>query len=307
MGNISNAIWQFGDGGYSFGNDGAVAGHSYSAPGNYTVTLTLNTAQGGTIVGHMHMRVLNSPPTASVRISPSSGDAMTVFSFLSESKDTDGMIAACRWDLGDGNISYSPQALHSYMGHGVYAVTLVVQDDQGNWSAPASFVVTVNNTPPAPRVRADRSAVARTMYIFDATGTSDIDDPPENLSFRWDFGDGATANGMNVSYTFKAAGNYIVTLTVDDGSGGSGSKSIMVNVPAGTAGQTGWMALAAMAAAAIAICAVVIAGIVAIRQKKGPDSKQGTRKNQKRPNNASSRTAPQSINNNNRTMNDRSK
>jgi hypothetical protein len=67
------------------------------------------------------------------------------------------------------------------------------------------------------------------------------------------------------------------------------------------------MALAAMAAAAIAICAVVIAGLLAIRQKKSPVLKQGTGKNPNRPNNASSRTAPQSINNNKRTTIDRSK
>jgi PKD repeat protein len=42
------------------------------------------------------------------------------------------------------------------------------------------------------------------------------------LSFAWDFGDGATATGQTASHTYAAAGTYPITLTVDDGHGGTG-------------------------------------------------------------------------------------
>ena len=103
--------------------------------------------------------------------------------------------------------------------------------------------------------------------IFDAFGTSDIDDPAENLSYRWEFGDGATADGMNASHKFRAPGNYLVTLTVEDGSGGSVSRSLMVNIPAGAAEQTGWM-LPAAVAAAIA-CGSVAAIVLVWKKNKG--------------------------------------
>ena len=272
VGVISNAIWQFGDGGNAFGKDAAVASHAYSAPGNYTVTLTVNTAQGGVLVGHMVVRVLNSPPTASGRISPPGGDSTTVFAFVSESTDSDGLISACRWDLGDGNISYSPQVLHSYARHGTYSVTLTVQDDQGNWSAPASFIVTVNNTLPVARFRVDRAqGGAGRTFVFDGSGTSDIDDPVENLSYRWDFGDGATAEGINVSHTYSVVGGYQVTLTVEDGAGGRASRSATVQVSGETAREAGWMMPAIVAAAAV----IVVSAVAILLVRKRPPGKKG--------------------------------
>jgi PKD repeat protein len=309
VGDITNAIWQFGDGGNAFGKDAAVASHAYSAPGNYTVTLTVNTAQGGELVGHMVVRVQNSPPTASGRISPPVGDSTTVFTFVSESTDSDGMISACRWDLGDGNISYSPQVLYSYARHGIYPVSLTVQDDQGNWSTPASYVVTVNNTPPDARLRTDRvPGGAGRKFVFDASGTSDIDDPAGNLSYHWDFGDGSAAEGVNISHTYSSPGDYQAMLTVEDGAGGRSSRSVTVHVTGETAQQAGLLVPAVLAAAAvIAISVLVIAGLFISRKKNGSNPRRESQKNGKRTNSMPARTAPQSINNNKRTSNDRSK
>ena len=37
-----------------------------------------------------------------------------------------------------------------------------------------------------------------------------------NATYSWNFGDGNTATGINVSNTYNNPGNYIVTLTVQD-------------------------------------------------------------------------------------------
>lgn len=54
-----------------------------------------------------------------------------------------------------------------------------------------------------------------TTYVFDASGSGGSD-----LTYAWDFGDGATATGEVVEHTFPSGDGYVsVMLTVTDGSG----------------------------------------------------------------------------------------
>ncbi len=50
---------------------------------------------------------------------------------------------------------------------------------------------------------------------FDASGSYDPDNDP--LTYRWDFGDGATGAGITPTHTYTAGGAYTVTLVVNDG------------------------------------------------------------------------------------------
>ncbi len=59
------------------------------------------------------------------------------------------------------------------------------------------------------------NGTAPLVVDFDASASSDTDG--DALSFSWDFGNNATAQGVNVSHTYTVAGTYTVTLTVDDG------------------------------------------------------------------------------------------
>jgi len=54
--------------------------------------------------------------------------------------------------------------------------------------------------------------------VFDASGSSDPDD--DKLEYFWDFGDGNSAEGEEVEYTYQKAGEYTVTLKVVDEKGG---------------------------------------------------------------------------------------
>lgn len=55
-----------------------------------------------------------------------------------------------------------------------------------------------------------------TAISFWGTGSSDPDGD-EIVSYRWDFGDGTTDDGAVVQHTYTQAGNYTVTLIVNDG------------------------------------------------------------------------------------------
>jgi outer membrane protein OmpA-like peptidoglycan-associated protein len=63
------------------------------------------------------------------------------------------------------------------------------------------------------------------LLNFDASGSSDPDGDP--LTYRWDFGDGTTADFTfpRATHRYQAPGNYLVSVTVNDGKGGSDTAS----------------------------------------------------------------------------------
>ncbi|MEN3010169.1 MAG: CARDB domain-containing protein, partial [Candidatus Bipolaricaulaceae bacterium] len=101
----------------------------------------------------------------------------------------------------------------------------------GNW-AEASVQVTVqplaNQPPVASFTFAPAEPLVNQWITFDATASRDPDGTI--VSYRWDFGDGATATGARVTKRYTAPGTYTVTLTVTDNQGASSSTSQRVTV-----------------------------------------------------------------------------
>ncbi|WP_257155893.1 PQQ-dependent sugar dehydrogenase [Streptomyces sp. Ru87] len=52
----------------------------------------------------------------------------------------------------------------------------------------------------------------------------------DDISYRWDFGDGGTAESADPSHTYRENGTYTATVTAEDPSGRSGSASVYVTV-----------------------------------------------------------------------------
>jgi PKD repeat protein len=67
--------------------------------------------------------------------------------------------------------------------------------------------------------------------VFDASGSMDDGAPcGPACSYRWDFGDGKTGNGMFVSHQYAAFGTYTVRLTVTDTRGASSTMGRAISV-----------------------------------------------------------------------------
>jgi len=130
-GSIVSWSWNFGDSSTSSSQDTT---HHYTDAGIYPVTLTVTDNDSATDSKTAYVFVTTDPfdpnnltdgPTADFSYSIS-GNTVT---FTDTSTD-DGTIVNWTWDLGDGNVSYSQNPVHSY-SIAEFTVTLTVTDDDG--------------------------------------------------------------------------------------------------------------------------------------------------------------------------------
>ncbi len=168
---------------------------------------------------------------------PASVDEGTEFTLdASASASLNGDIILYEWDLdGDGVYELSgPDATppHQFADDGVYNVTLTVTDKAG-FGSTYDTPITVLNTPPY-GLAIDRTGepVEGTELAF--TGSA-LDLGDDQLTYGWDFGDGATAAGAEATHAYTAEGTYTVTLTVTDDEGASATTEtdvpILVSAP----------------------------------------------------------------------------
>jgi PKD repeat protein len=79
------------------------------------------------------------------------------------------------------------------------------------------------------------SSCTELTCVFDASASSDSDGAIS--SYSWDFGDSATATGVNPTHSFAANGSYNVTLTVTDNDNAAASNTNAITVNDGTTGD----------------------------------------------------------------------
>jgi hypothetical protein len=127
----------------------------------------------------------------------------------------------CSLDTDAFTACTSP-ASYSGLVPGVHTFRVRAIDTAGNADpTPAQQTWTVQaNTPPT----------ARFMFIcdgltchFDGTGSTDADGTI--ASYIWDFGDATSASGSTADHAYPLAAGYVVTLTVTDDGGATGTTS----------------------------------------------------------------------------------
>ncbi|MEN8258461.1 MAG: Ig-like domain-containing protein, partial [Thermodesulfobacteriota bacterium] len=181
----------------------------------------------------------NIPPVASIEISTLSGPApLTVDVSATTSVDYDGTIISFAWNFGDGGGSSYENDSHTFDTPGTYIVILEVTDDAGSL-ATAGTTVTVTdpqaipNQPPTPLIyTTTNSGPAPLDVLFDGTDSTDSDGTI--IDYSWDFGDGSSARGIFVNYTYPAVGTFTGQLTVSDDAGASASEQTVISVVAST-------------------------------------------------------------------------
>lgn len=240
-GTIVGYHWNFGNGATA---TGVSVSHSYAQVGTYTVTLTVTDSCGATgsdtaivTIAPANPCLNNTAPTANAGPdrSVTAGNPVT---FNGSGTDPNGQITAYWWNFGNGQATgwqSSPSATVTYTNAGTYTASLWVQDNCGAVSTVDTAVVTVapanpcqNNTPPTANAGPDRSVQAGTALSFSGSGSFDANGTIQ--SYAWNFGNGQTATGLNVSHTYANAGTYTVTLTVTDNCNATHSDQAIVTV-----------------------------------------------------------------------------
>jgi PKD repeat protein len=116
--------WNWGDG--STDGTGKTASHTYAAPGDYTVTLTVTDDHALTGTKAKTVSPTHAAPVASFTTTV---DGLGVAVDASATTLSDGATASYAWDWGDGTSDGSGKtASHTYAAAGTYTVKLTVTD-----------------------------------------------------------------------------------------------------------------------------------------------------------------------------------
>ncbi|MBT4384185.1 PKD domain-containing protein [Candidatus Peregrinibacteria bacterium] len=223
--------WDFGDG--SSGNGEQVA-HRYTkkaeGDGLYTVTLSLNymdIKSGEQFTGDFvtEVGIQNELVAAVFSALPGSGEVpLTVKFDATASYDPDGEIINYEWDFdGDGRYDDGEgvKSEYEFTQEGNFDVSLRVTDNNGEFNV-STFTVEAGSVGGMRAIISSDVPEGDPYYVgekYEFTGElSQIRDGVIK-KYSWDFGDGTKVQSRNTSHTFEKAGDFDLTLTVENSDG----------------------------------------------------------------------------------------
>jgi PKD repeat protein len=227
------ASWSWSaSGGGSVAGNGSSVNVTWSNDGAQTLTVTNTGCSGAT--GSKSVQIGSGVPNPgglnpNFTFSPAGPQAGQAVSF--DASSSSGAPTSYNWNFGDGQTASSsgPTISHTYGAAGSYNVTLEVgkpgNSCQFNFcTANVSKTVVVGSGGPSLVASFDTNAECIAEFGINQctahTGTAVAFTSTSQgaTSQSWNFGDGGTASGGQVSHTWTAPGNYQVQLTVGNGS-----------------------------------------------------------------------------------------
>ena len=169
-------------------------------------------------------QIENRTPSASFTVNQSTATAGDPLGFDgSGSSAPAGQSLTYSWEFGDGATGSGETTSHTYGSAGNYTANLTVTDTDG-YTDTASLTVEVEESSggggdgggaPTASFTVNRSTVnVSEVVAFNGSASSDPDG--QSLTYSWEFGDGATATGENVTHSYSSNGSYLANLTVTD-------------------------------------------------------------------------------------------
>ncbi len=227
---ITSYSWDFKDGATSTEEDPT---HTFTTPGTYEVSLTVEDEEGLTDTASITIEVAEPPneaPVASASASPTMGQAPLLVYFTGSSSTDDEAITSYMWDFKDGFTSAVPDPAHTFTTAGTYEVELTVWDEEG-----LTDMALVSITVDPPPNEAPVAVVSATPVSGNAplrvrfNGEGSYDDTAITV-YTWSLGDGTVSSEMNPQHVYTQAGVYGVTLMVQDAEGLTDTASLTITV-----------------------------------------------------------------------------
>jgi len=254
-GQIVDFHWDFGDPNDRTPKRQETATHTYRHAGTYLSTLTVIDDEGATDSQQVAIIVTNPPPVPQILVSSESPlPGREVVFDATTSYDPDGTIVSFHWDFGDTVTAEGENVRHTYASGGYKVVTLTLTDDEG---ATASTHIGLNVLPGQSEC-ADETTCGggdpQPLAIIEAwpnpTSCGGVSsDQPIKFSgaasrpgtgtistYYWEFGDGATAIGRDVTHTYTRGGGFRIKLTVTNDSGATDVATMNADINSSTCG-----------------------------------------------------------------------
>ncbi len=207
-GTITGWLWDFGDGTSSTSQNPC---HTYTASGNYNVSLKVTNSKGcdKTKTQINYININTGVHAAFTNSTPTGCTVPETINFQNQSTGT-GLLTY-QWTFGDGpSIITTTSPSHTYTTAGVYTVQLIVTNASGckdTVSHTDSIVVGLVNA------NFTMPATACVGSAFSLTNTSS----PTPVSAIWRFDDNTTSNTINATHSFATPGIHTVKLVSNFG------------------------------------------------------------------------------------------
>jgi len=135
------------------------------------------------------------------------------------------------WDFGDGNTGTGAAVTHSYSRPGTYTVTSSAMNCRGTDTKTGTVTVVdpcASNPAKISAANAPSNLESGKSGSFTASASGSC-----QVTYAWDFGNGATASTANASYSFSTPGTYTVKVTAKNAAGSdTRTFRVTVNAPA---------------------------------------------------------------------------
>jgi len=223
-GTPSQWSWDLGNGNTSAQqNPGAL----YTAPGSYTIKLTVKNAGGADSVTKVNYITVYAQPVVDFSIAPTSGCAPVSVQFTDKSNPGSGTSSQWTWDFGDGQLSSDQNPLHIYTTIDTFSVSLNVTNSFGcsNFLQKSAAVVVNGITNPGFDYTYTNACSPPTKVTFSNSTASNA-----NISYQWFFGDGNASSQQSPVYTYTANGKYTVQLIASTDNGCSDTVSKVISI-----------------------------------------------------------------------------
>jgi PKD repeat protein len=272
---IVSYTWTFDDDGPQ-SLDGVAVEYTFDNADVIVVTLTVEDEAGNSDTDQMTVTVLDiTDPVADAGPDQTVAIGTEVTFDGSNSTDDTGVVSWV-WtfeDDGDDVTRSGETATYTFENAGTFVVTLEVEDEAGN-SDTDTVTIRVSEPPVADAGSPVEVTVGATVTFDGSDSSGDI----ENYTWTFTYGGVVrTLYGVAPSFTFEIAGNYTVTLTVEDASGLTDTDTVLVTVNEEedddeTADDKSfleeyWWLLAALAA--VVVVAAAAAAMMMLKKGKG--------------------------------------